>query len=121
MNLSIFLVSSAPAGNVVPVTGADIGQFTAVGILITVLVFFLVALSVKDKRTHRSSLGSRFKALGNMQGMSKDQIIASVGRPMAINNHDNLQLLHWVSPSYSIVIMIDENNIFAGIQSERNF
>ncbi len=64
-------------------------------------------------------LKNKFRKLGNMKGLKKDQIIARVGAPDAIaDSRDGVQLLQWDKFSYHISILCDKEGYFQKVSFE---
>jgi hypothetical protein len=64
-------------------------------------------------------MASRFKALGDMTGMTADRIISQVGLPASRSTILNGSfLLQWQAIGYHIAIRFDEAGQFAGITHE---
>jgi predicted membrane channel-forming protein YqfA (hemolysin III family) len=80
------------------------------------LVGFILPIIIRSSRTQ--GLSQKFVSLGDMTGLTKQQIIEIVGPPNSSHYLLNQQILTWQSPGYMITIIFYANDIFQGIQSE---
>ena len=64
-------------------------------------------------------LAQKFRALGTLDGKTKEEIIAKVGKPNSISaSLDGDQVLQWLSTGYHIALIFDKDNICKGVSHE---
>jgi hypothetical protein len=84
----------------------------ALGIL---LVITLAGFVVGDgRKTQR-----RFQRLGNMTGMSRNQVISAVGKPAStVRTANGSTVCAWVGTLYSITVVFTPQDVFRNIANE---
>jgi hypothetical protein len=86
-------------------------------VLLTLLcIFTIFSIGAGGSRGH--DVSRRFRALGNLYGKSKREIIDAVGAPSSVSYLGRTQLVQWNTRGYHIALRFDENEMFAGIQHE---
>lgn len=64
-------------------------------------------------------LQKKFVRLGILKGLHYDDIVNEVGRPNAISNIQNGQIVaQWISNGYHIALIFDKNDVCLGISSQ---
>ncbi len=88
--------------------------YTLLSYLVPSAVFLYFVCSYEGR-----NLKKKFKNLGNLAGMKKEQIIEKAGKPDTVSSLENgIQLLQWRRYGYRIAIKFDYQNNFKGIIQE---
>lgn len=88
------------------------------GIVIGVLFIVMFILQFIDSFSG-VRLQKRFVKLGNLKGLHYDYIVDKVGKPNAISNIQNSQIVaQWIANGYHIALIFDKNDICLGISSQ---
>ena len=88
--------------------------YTLLGYLVPSAVFLYFVWGYEGR-----DLKKKFRKLGDLSRMKKEQIIAKAGKPDSVSRLANgIQLLQWRRYGYRIAIRFDPENNFTGISQE---
>ena len=96
----------------------DLGEMSELMKLLIAITIIGGLLPIAIKIFKTNNLSGKFKSLGNMTGMMKEDIIKQVGLPNATTVIAGGQLLQWSSTGYHISIKFTNEGLFMGIMSE---
>ena len=92
------------------------------GLFIGMFIGYFIAGLMKSKST---LLQQDFQKLGNLQGLTLDEVINAVGNYKSFSrcnikdrNNEQGYLYTWREDYYSITLLFDANNICIGVNSE---
>ncbi len=78
----------------------------------------LAALTSAVVKAPGQNLNSRFVALGELKGMTKDQIVSSVGPPNSVSGApEGKTVCQWIATGYHIALLFD-GEICEGVTHE---
>lgn len=89
--------------------------------MLTIILPSLIFLAVLffARSIPKAQLNNAFVKLGDMRGKSKEDIIAAVGQPKGISNHDDgSKTLAWHAGGYHMVLLFDKDDKMVKIQNE---
>src|SRR5689334_5334427 len=67
------------------------------------------------------SLASKFRAAGTLKGLTKDEIVAKVGRPNSVSAQaGGKSLLQWQATGYHIALRFDPDGVCEGVTHQHS-
>lgn len=94
-------------------------ELMIIGGIITGLLFIVMFILQFIDSFSGVRLQKKFINLGNLKGLHYDYIVDEVGKPNAISNIKNNQIVaQWIANGYHIALIFDKNDVCLGISSQ---
>lgn len=88
--------------------------------IILLSIAIIIALRPSKKFAKSIRLEKNFASLGDMKGMSKQEIISKVGEPNTVCHISDSEILQWRDVTFYIAIYFDPKGMFSGITYKSN-
>lgn len=94
-------------------------ELMIIGGMVTGVLFIVMFILLFISSFSGARLQKKFVKLGNLKGLHYDYIVNEVGKPNAITNIKNNQIVaQWITDNYHIALIFDKNDICLGISSQ---